>query len=148
MFFSAFYFQTVDIDNIHFSLYPCSLLVMTSVECQWLVYKHRIVRGHAEENLCGHQAIDIRLPDVESNPQLGEEPQRPHPNVLAKQMFISIRQGQTQTLAQRYRSYQTECRNVWRSRKGRNSDKIEHGKPEDRDSGFSWAEPGVLWSAR
>jgi hypothetical protein len=82
---------------------------MTSVECQWLVYKHRIVHRDSEQNLCAHQTIDIRRPDVKSNPQLGEEPQQPHPNMLPKHMFINITQRH-QPWPQSYLIYQKNVR--------------------------------------
>ena len=63
-----------------------------SVECQWLVDKQRFVHGHTEKNLCGRQAIDFRGPDVQRNPDLGKEPQQPHPRMLPKHMFINITQ--------------------------------------------------------
>jgi hypothetical protein len=118
MLFWASFFETEDIGNRYFFLYLCwpfSLLVMTSVECQWLVYKHRIVHRHSEENLCGHQAIDIRLPDVKSNPQLGEKPQQPNQRNLPKHMFINIRQVQTQQLTsevQQLSDRMSECMEV------------------------------------
>jgi len=94
MFFPTSFLQNEHIGDgpFFYLLWRFSPFVMTSVECQRLVHKQRLVPGHTEKNLCGHQAIDIRRPDVQRNPSLGEEPQQPHPSMLPKQMLINITQ--------------------------------------------------------